>query len=380
MYVCKGIFPVLTQLQPARRARRLRRLETSDVPSPGTRRPPRLHALDGIRLLAALMVVAYHYTARGGGWPTPVREIFPEIFPLTAYGYLGVQLFFLISGFVVCMSAWNRPAKAFFVSRVVRLYPAYWFGVVATTVTVMVIPGGRRHLPWNDLLTNMTMLQQAFWIPHVDSVYWTLFTELRFYLLFTLVAWWGLTYKRVLLFCCVWGAATLVVAKAPPGPLRMLLIPEYSWFFIAGMAFYLMYRFRPNLMLFGIVGLCFCASLAPTINEFKHLTPFLGRRAAWPVIVLLAAFFGVMALIATGRLSRVQWRWLPVLGALTYPLYLLHQVIGWELIGYLAPRELVSPWALVGLLVLGMLLLSYLVNKLVEQPLSAYLKRGLAQL
>ncbi|MGW4702924.1 acyltransferase family protein [Streptomyces sp. NPDC004285] len=371
---------MLNQLQPVRRRPRLRRLDTRDTSGPGAKRPPRLHALDGIRLVAALMVVGYHYTARGGGWPTPVREIFPETFRLSAYGYLGVQLFFLISGFVVCLSAWNRPVKTFFVSRVVRLYPAYWFAVIATTVTVMVIPGGRRHLPWNDILTNMTMLQQAFWVPHVDSVYWTLFTELRFYLLFTLVAWWGLTYKRVLLFCCVWGAATLVVAKAPPGPLRMLLIPEYSWFFIAGMAFYLMYRFRPNLMLFGIVGICFCASLAPTINEFKHLTPFLGRRAAWPVIVLLAVFFGVMALIATGRLNRVQWRWLPVLGALTYPLYLLHQVIGWELISFFAPRELVSPWALVGLLVLGMLVLSYLVNKLVETPLSSYLKRGLAQL
>ncbi|MER7535543.1 hypothetical protein ABTX77_12245 [Streptomyces sp. NPDC097704] len=192
---------------------------------------------------------------------SPDAVMFPGTFRLSAYGYLGVQL-----------------------------YPAYWFAVIATTVTVAVVPGGRRHLPWNDVLTNMTMLQQAFWVPHVDAVYRTLFTELRFYLLFVLVAWWGLTYKRVLLFCCVWGAATLVV------------------------------------------GLCFCASLAPTIDEFKHLTPFLGRRAAWPVI------------------------------------------------GYFAPRELVSPWGLVGVLVLGMLVLSYLVNKIVEKPLGDYLKRGLAQL
>ncbi|SEC98793.1 Peptidoglycan/LPS O-acetylase OafA/YrhL, contains acyltransferase and SGNH-hydrolase domains [Streptomyces sp. TLI_105] len=371
---------MLNQLSPELLKARIPQPEPQIAPSPGTKRLPRLHALDGLRLGAALMVVMYHYTARGGGWPTPVRGIFPETFRISAYGYLGVQLFFIISGFVVCMSAWNRPVKAFFVSRVIRLYPAYWFAVIATSVTIMVIPGGARHLPWHDILTNLTMLQQPLRVPHVDGVYWTLFTELRFYLLFALVAWWGLTYKRVLLFCCVWGAATILVAKQPPGPLRLLLIPEYSWFFIAGMAFYLMYRFRPNLMLFGIVGVSFCASLAPTMEEFEHLTPFLGKRAAWPVIVLIAAFFGVMALIATGKLSRIQWKWLPVAGALTYPVYLLHEVIGWEFFSYFAPRELVSPWTLLGLVLLGVLVLSYLVNKLVEKPLSAYLKRHLAQL
>lgn len=366
---------MLNQLQSALPAPRIRP-ETVVAPNLGVRRPGRLYALDGLRLAAALMVVVYHFTARGGGWPTPVREIFPDVFRISAYGYLGVQLFFVISGFVICMSAWGRPVKAFFVSRVVRLYPAYWFAVIATTVTVMVIPGGRRHLAWNDILTNLTMLQQPLRVEHVDPVYWTLFTELRFYLLFAALAWFGLTYQRVIAFCCVWGAATLLVAKAPPGPLRLLLIPEYSWFFIAGMAFYLMYRFRPNLLLFGIVGISFCASLAPTIEEFKRLT-FLGDRAAWPVIVLLGGFFGIMALIATGKLSGIQWRWLPIAGALTYPLYLLHQVIGWEFISYFAPRG-VDPWVLLGSLIAGMLVLSYLVHKMVEKPLSRYLKRRLA--
>uniref|UniRef100_A0AAU2VA93 Integral membrane protein n=1 Tax=Streptomyces sp. NBC_00003 TaxID=2903608 RepID=A0AAU2VA93_9ACTN len=37
-------------------------------------------------------------------------------------------IFFLISGFVICMSCWGKPLGDFFVSRVVRLYPAYWFG------------------------------------------------------------------------------------------------------------------------------------------------------------------------------------------------------------------------------------------------------------
>ncbi|MCX5391849.1 acyltransferase [Streptomyces sp. NPDC006482] len=368
---------MLNQMQPVLPSTRIRS-ENQLEPNLEVKRPGRLHALDGLRLAAALMVVIYHYTARGGGWSTPVKDIFPETFRISSYGYLGVQLFFIISGFVICMSAWDRPVKAFFVSRVIRLYPAYWFGVIATSVTVAVIPGGRNHLAWNDILTNLTMLQQPLRVPSVDTVYWTLYTELRFYLLFALVAWWGLTYKRVLLFCCVWGAATVIVTKAPAGPLKTLLIPEYSWFFIAGMAFYLMYRFRPNLMLFGVVGVSFCASLASTFEEAKALT-WLGPRAGWPVIVILASFFVVMSLIATGKLSRIQWKWLPIAGALTYPVYLLHQVIGWEFISYYAPRG-VDPWVLVGTLTAGSLVLAYLVHKLVEKPVSRYLKRNLAQL
>lgn len=370
---------MLNQKTPVATAPREPTFAPSVPPLSTSRKPRRLHVLDGMRLAAAVMVVMYHYMAYGG-WPRPVAEIFPETFPIASYGYLGVELFFLISGFVICMSAWGRPLKDFFVSRVVRLYPAYWFAVIATSVAVAVIPGGRGHLPWNDILTNLTMLQEPLGVAPVDAVYWTLFAELRFYLLFALLAWWGLTYRRVLLFCCVWGAATILVAPAPPGPLRLLLMPEHSWFFIAGMAFYLMYRFRPNLMLFGVVGVSYCASLAPAIDTYKKLT-FLGDRPAWPVLVLLAVFFGLMALVATGKLAGMRWTWLPIAGALTYPLYLLHEFIGWELFRYFShATPHVSPWALITAVFLGMLALSYLVHRLVERPLGRYLKRNLARI
>ncbi|MFE5618268.1 acyltransferase family protein [Streptomyces sp. NPDC056470] len=370
---------MLNQIAPVTKAPREGTVAPGLDPNATKKKPGRLYVLDGMRLGAAVMVVAYHYMGFGG-WPRPVGEIFPETFTTASYGYLGVEFFFLISGFVICMSAWGRPLKDFFVSRVVRLYPAYWFAVIATSIAVTVIPGGRSHLPWNDILTNLTMLQEPLGVAPVDAVYWTLFAELRFYLLFSLLAWWGLTYRRVLLFCCVWGAATILVAPAEPGPLKLLLMPEHSWFFIAGVAFYLMYRFRPNLMLFGVVAVCYCASLAPTIDRFKRIS-FAGDRPAWPVLVLLAVFFGLMALVATGKLSGMQWKWLPIAGALTYPLYLLHEFIGWEFFKYFseaAPQ--ISPWTLVTAVFLGMLVLSYLVHRLVEKPLSRYLKRNLARI
>src|SRR5687768_1346736 len=72
----------------------------------------RLRALDGLRLLAALMVCLYHYSGRGGQvthmWGESPRNLFPDLSAVAAYGSLGVQVFFVISGFVICMSSWGR--------------------------------------------------------------------------------------------------------------------------------------------------------------------------------------------------------------------------------------------------------------------------------
>ncbi|MCX4514942.1 acyltransferase [Streptomyces sp. NBC_01619] len=343
------------------------------VPAP---RRGRITALDGLRLLAALMVVAYHYLARGEAWSASGQAMFPTAFPFAAYGWLGVELFFLISGFVICMSCWGRSVGDFFVSRVTRLYPAYWFAVLATTAVLLLVPGGQTPLPWPDVLTNLTMLQEPLGVRMVDGVYWTLFAELRFYLLFAIVAWRGLTYRRVVVFCCVWAVAGMAFSKFGDDALRLMIMPQHCWYFIAGMAFYLMYRFRPTLLLTGIVLLCFGAAVpsarstwSRTLRYFDDPVPF------WPVVAVLAVSFGLMGLVATGKLSWMNWRWLPYAGAATYPLYLLHQNIGWELIGVLESR--VPGYLLVGLLVGGMLVVSWLVHRLVEKPLARPLKQRL---
>ncbi|MGI5403526.1 acyltransferase family protein [Streptomyces sp. CA-135486] len=347
------------------------------VPTPAPRRAGRLSALDGMRLLAALMVVAYHYMALYGGWTTRGEALFPGSFPFTAYGWLGVELFFLISGFVICMSCWGRSLGDFFVSRVSRLYPAYWFAVLATTAVLLLIPNGNNPLPVADVLTNLTMLEEPLGVPKVDGVYWTLFAELRFYLLFALMAWWGLTYRRVLAFCSVWAAAGMLFAQSDDSVLQLLIMPNYCWYFIAGMAFFLMYRFRPSLLLTGVVLVCFGAALpsahdtwSRSLGYFRQSIPF------WPVVAVLAVCFGAMALVATGKLDWMKWRWLPYAGALTYPLYLLHQYAGWELIRALGHR--LPPYTVLALVTGGMLVTSWLVHRLIERPVTRLLRRRLS--
>ncbi|MCX5203540.1 acyltransferase [Streptomyces sp. NBC_00237] len=347
--------------------------EPPAIPTP---RRPRIAALDGLRLFAALAVVAYHFVNREGAWSADAKGLFPALFPVTAYGWLGVQLFFLISGFVICMSCWGKSVGDFFTSRVVRLFPAYWFAVIATTV-VLLLTVGRKALPsWGDILTNFTMLQEAFGVEHVDGVYWTLFAELRFYLLFALLTWWGLTYRRVLGFCWAWVVASAVFANYDDGPLRLLVMPDYSWYFIAGIAFYLIHRFGPNLLLTGLVLVCFCASLPFVHSAWGNIHKYIGHQVPfWPVVLILAGCFAVMALVATGRLTWIQWRWLPYAGALTYPLYLLHQNIGRQIIQAL--ESSLSPYAVLGAAIGSLLVASWLVHRLVERPVGRLLTQGM---
>jgi peptidoglycan/LPS O-acetylase OafA/YrhL len=355
--------------------------DASRVTTRSPARHPRVAILDGLRLVAALMVLSYHYIARGDAWTAASPHGFPHaIFFAARFGFFGVELFFLISGFVICMSGMGRSLGQFFVARVVRLYPAYWFAVLATAVVVTLWPTINRPLAHTDVVTNLTMLQIPLHTPSVDGVYWTLWVELRFYLLFALVVFFGVTYRRVVAFCALWTVAS-VATMAVGGPLldngqsstflQLAIVPQYSPYFIAGMAFFLMHRFRPDPLLWGIVGIQLMLAIHHLGVDPMIMHKFTGTAASVEPIVIVF-FFAVMALVALHKLS-VGWRWLTVAGTLTYPLYLLHQHIGWILIDKLQ-HEVPAPVVVVAVVAL-MLTAAWLVHRLIERPLAARMRR-----
>ncbi len=342
--------------------------------APAARDRPRVRLLDGFRLVAALMVMSWHYAALGhGAAMRPAADVRP-LYPVAAYGWLGVELFFLISGFVIALSAVHRTVGQFAVSRFVRLFPAYWLGVLATTTVLLIWPIAVRAPRISDVGVNLTMLQEGFRVPSVDAVYWTLFAELRFYLLFTLVVRRGVTYSRVVTFSAVWLAACALTYSSG-GLIHMLVMPDWGPFFIAGLMFFLMHRYGPNLLLWLIVAATFLLGQRQALgsNNFHML----GRpMPSWPVVAILAAFYLLVAAVALGRL-RADWRWLTVAGVLTYPLYLLHEYIGWTL--FAALRGWAADWVLLAVIVAGMLGLAWLVHRFIERPLAPRLRRALSR-
>ncbi|GHG64776.1 acyltransferase family protein [Streptomyces griseocarneus] len=345
----------------------------------GGGRQGRLAALDGLRLLAALMVVAYHYIAfDSGAWSAPARTLFPTAHLPASYGWLGVQLFFLISGFVICMSCWGKSAGDFALARVARLYPAYWFAVLTVALVVRLWPSVNDAPALRSVAVNLTMLQDPLGVAPVDGVYWTLWVELRFYLLFALVVHRGLTYRRAVGFCVAWAFAAVLAEASGNAALRQILMPDDCWYFIAGIAFYLMHRFRPNPVLWLLVGGSLFIAQYDLIAAQARAEGHMGHQVPqWPTAVLVTLFFLAVMAIALGWTARANWRWLPVAGTLTYPLYLLHERIGWVVIKCADGR--VPPRVLLPLLVAAMMLAAWLVHRCVERPLSRRIKDGMRQ-
>ncbi|MEU3334176.1 acyltransferase family protein [Streptomyces sp. NPDC002144] len=346
---------------------------------PPRRERPRLYAIDGIRLAAALMVAAHHYAGTwrvnqpgNAIWDRPVSDIMPTVFHVASYGWIGVEIFFVISGFVICMSCWGRSPRQFFVSRVIRLYPAYWFAIAFTTAVLVVLPGVWDRMRARDVLLNFTMLQAGSKVGNVDGVYWTLWSELRFYLLFLLVVATGLTYRKVVVFCCVWGAAAMLTPVADFRLLTLFANPDGAWYFIAGLALYLMYRFGQDLLLWGILATSWLMGqreLGKRIDTVEHVSSWRGALLIYTVFLL------VMVAIALGATDRIRWKWLVTAGSLTYPLYLMHYAAGTTVINRL--KDTMDARLLVASVIAGFLLLSWLVHRVVEAPVARLLKRGL---
>ncbi|MET9378403.1 acyltransferase family protein [Streptomyces sp. NPDC003035] len=343
---------------------------------PGTR----LFALDGIRITAALVVVLYHYIGLNAAWDRNTAELFPALRPFALYGWLGVEVFFIVSGFVICMSVWGRTVGDFAVSRVSRLFPAYWAGIALTALTLWLLPEVRelRHTDeWSDVLVNLTMMQGGLGVGHVDHSYWTLFVELKFYALFALVVLRGVTYRNCVLFCGIWTAAAVAAPTTDFRLLHFFSMPQYAPYFIAGIAFYLMHRYRPTMLLWAIVGVQFLLAQQYVRGRMRtNLGLQLSEQLpTWPARLVIAIGFLAIAAVALGFLDRIQWRWLKTAGAITYPLYVIHMAVGITLIHHF--RDQVAPLPLVASVTAAMLVASWVIHRFVERPLSKRLRSGM---
>jgi peptidoglycan/LPS O-acetylase OafA/YrhL len=96
----------------------------------------RVVQLDILRFIAAISVVLYHYIAWFFSDNSQHSTVLIYLENYTRYGYLGVPLFFMISGFVILASAKNRSFINFSISRALRLYPVYWLSFSLTTVFI----------------------------------------------------------------------------------------------------------------------------------------------------------------------------------------------------------------------------------------------------
>ncbi|MFG3348263.1 acyltransferase family protein [Streptomyces sp. NPDC048018] len=340
-----------------------------------------------MRLAACLFVAAFHFlgTTNPAIWGESPKVFAPLVHRASMYGWLGVEMFFLISGFVICMSAWGRTPGQFAVSRISRLFPAYWF-VIALIVARVAISAMQTGDVWSAIhprviVSNLTMFPGPLKVDLLDGVAWTLDVEARFYLLMAVVLKFGTTYQRMMGFCTLWLVAAFVTRSTENKLLDQFVLSPYAGYFIAGITVYLMCRFGQNLMLWFLLAMAWGYQLSVLqIRVNWHLaTSNTDRTVSWTLCaVLVTAFLAVLMLASLGPLRRIRWSWLVTAGALTYPFYLVHLSLGIPLAkGLTRHVPALGFWGTVAVTTATMLLLSYAVYRWAEKPLSRWLRRNL---
>ncbi|WP_294212719.1 acyltransferase [uncultured Sphingomonas sp.] len=330
-------------------------------------RPDRaLSAIDLLRFACAAMVVGYHY---GFAFPlTPPRPLAGVVAaPVNGlwFGWVGVELFFVISGYVILATAERLDARQFVRARVLRLVPAVWICATTTALLLLTVPGvdiGSVAHGWVDAVAFLPIGVQ------IDGSYWTLAIEIAFYALITTSLALGGGERALWKVVLYLGAISLdywmmqaAFAHDPAFPTRarMLTLMPHGVFFALGAVLYRLSTKSWSWQLAGFSlalawGCCFeIVVRATTVERDYHLT--IGPHL--PIAVFLA---GVVVVALAVRLQPVMaWtvssRHAARIGMATYPLYLVHQAAGAVVIAWLtaagAPYYLAS--MVVGALSLG---------------------------
>jgi len=285
----------------------------------GRSNPSRIVQLDALRGLAAMAVVLFHFTTKFRELYAPSAELPFEV----SWGHYGVNLFFIISGFVIFMTlSRSRDWRDFVVSRFSRLYPAYWFAVALTFTVVawLGLPG--KEVGLADAVLNLLMFQSWLKVPSVDGVYWTLLIELHFYVLalllfvFNRIHQWVRWIWLLFLLRLTYRLSSQFLGVDLPYIIQLALILDYiPWFALGISAYFLVERtsYDQRSVWITVVGALALILLA----------------GGWKLLLIAMACFAAVLLAARGRLVGSGHPILVWLGAISYTLYLLHENIGW---------------------------------------------------
>jgi peptidoglycan/LPS O-acetylase OafA/YrhL len=345
----------------------------------------RIYQLDLFRFLAALSVVLFHYLFRGFSADNMSDLEFHDIGHFFKYGYLGVDLFFIISGFVITLSIKHNSISKFIISRISRLYPIYWISISLTFLVIIWFGFPRYDAEIYQFIANLTMFHNYLEIENIDGVYWTLFIEMKFYIFIIgsylllnkikkieldyLVIFWMLLTLTYLFF------SDLFIFKV----LNFFLILKWSSYFIAGIIFYQIYKKGISFKYYTLLFISLSISIYYAVLKSENLEILFNTSfSPWIAGGFIILFYTIMLLVATNNLKGINSSKLTSLGILTYPLYLIHQKIGFILFNNLG--EYLNKYVLVITVTILMIAVSYILSKFYEPIVSNSLKTGLEKL
>lgn len=336
----------------------------------------RMESLDGLRLIAALAVLCFHYFYRGsvvGGYLDVSFGVDDGVIPLL---YLGVNLFFMISGFVIMASAQDRSSWSFGISRVKRLYPAYLATMTLTALIMAAWSAAPFLVTPTQWLANLTMMAPAFGQPFVDGAYWSIVVEIIFYGWVALAILSGVLPRHTDIFAGIWLAIMLIdnllLQNAIIG---RLFLTMYGANFAFGILVYQLHRHGKSPLRLAMTVLALLLSLIGAERERVILLADYGN--AHQAIPTAVGQLAVAAIFLTAiGLARIQMdrsnnpgkhRLSPMIATaagISYPLYLFHQHAGYIIINALSPS--LGKWLAVLIATVSVLLVAWLIWRFAE--------------
>lgn len=313
-------------------------------------------ALDGMRGIAATLVVGFHVIVFAVGLDPAGFSLAPEQAPAArnwlSWGFIGVDFFFVLSAFLLAQPFLAKGLavdwRGYAGKRLLRVVPPYYASILLGWLLV----GHTGHpwfaIDWRQLWTHVAFLHSFWGDTHlaVSPVYWTLAIELQFYLLLPLLA---LPFRGKHWPTALAAALAVTVAYRwwvaqgdgiPELRLREAQMPAYLWHFALGIAMARLRQplrrktLRPRALDASIAAAVLACIVLPTLVLRSQSSVF-GFMDPWPIVLyrpMVAVGFAVVILLActgAGRVARfLESPPLRALGAWSYPLYLVHYPVG----------------------------------------------------
>jgi peptidoglycan/LPS O-acetylase OafA/YrhL len=392
--------------------------ETGVAPGRGSKDAAHLRPLTGLRFMAALLVVIHHYFGIATG--DYGQRADPRVPNLIAAGFVGVDFFFILSGFILAYNYLGADGQLrvtrrdFWAARCARIYPVYLLAFLVAT-----LPSAHSLLSHHASLLSTTMtglaaltLTQA-WVPASSDAWngpgWSLSAEAFFYLLFplaalcigrlgryrlylALAACWALSLATPL--ACAhavltagggWDMTWLKFLKYNP----LVRLPE----FLLGVALGRLFASRMSATPAGRMSRVArparlsVVALLGSVCALSYVPTMLGPGSALPYLLLhnglVDPLFALLIYsLASGEGPLAALLSLPamvVLGEASYALYIVHVPL-WDWMTYALSRLHMTPgFVTLSLLHLGVAIaLSILTLRVVEQPARHALRQALA--
>ncbi|TWU41651.1 Acyltransferase family protein [Novipirellula aureliae] len=336
----------------------------------------RILELDVLRALAAINLVLFHlthvYDMKFGALQNAGSFALGWEWPFGAYG---VELFFILSGFVNSMSLLRRGKPTDFVAaRLIRIIPVFLLVIVANLWITQQTPLASTPMSTGQFLANLTLMPKVFGYECIDPVMWTLQIEMMFYV--TLVVLFRIGALRR--YFWGWGILTILSLLVCPTldsmatnhdstawfqmatSLRLLLLLDFVPLFAIGFLLY-MIKTGTGKKWQNILGIAFASFVFHSIDHGKHN----------PLATLL--IISLVTACAYGKLPILRFKPLLYISTISYALYLCHNNLGCVVM-YRFNQAGIAPNISLGIAIAFSFSVAIIVTNRIEQPITKFLR------